>query len=185
MFIFSEHLDSASKYYVYLHRDSLGNIFYVGKGSKRRAWDTCRNVSWKHRAARGYTVELLYSGLSEEDAYFEEMRLIEKLKSLGTLINKHGGGPLKYGIPYSRFGKDNPFYNKKHSEKTKERLRNFRCSPIVCTNMKTGEVHNVSGTRNAAVLTGLSRPTIMRVLRKNNGYTIKTNTLWRFERCQC
>lgn len=72
-----------SNYYVYLHKTLDGVIFYVGKGSKNRAWSTCsRSKLWKEKAARGYTVEIFQEGLSNSDALVIENILISELKQL-------------------------------------------------------------------------------------------------------
>jgi hypothetical protein len=67
-------------YYVYVHRDSLGNIFYVGKGTGKRAWSKDRDIVWKRyvdeRLGGRYEVEILTSDLSEPEAEGLEWELI-------------------------------------------------------------------------------------------------------------
>jgi hypothetical protein len=60
------------RHYVYAHVDSCGNVFYVGKGSDRRAWSTDRHSIWwryvdKHLSGQ-YEVRILQDNLSEDDA---------------------------------------------------------------------------------------------------------------------
>jgi hypothetical protein len=67
-------------YYVYFHRDSSGNIFYVGMGSGRRAWSKDRDNIWKryvneHLGGR-YEVEIVKDNLSESEAAELEGELI-------------------------------------------------------------------------------------------------------------
>ena len=70
-------------YYVYFHRDSAGKVFYVGKGTERRAWSTCRHPAWhKYVAERlngEYTVEIHRDGLADEEAEALEEQLIAEL----------------------------------------------------------------------------------------------------------
>ncbi|WP_431025247.1 hypothetical protein [Halomonas sp. H5] len=67
-------------YYVYFHRDDTGNIFYVGKGTERRAWSTSRHPVWhkyvNERLGGQYNVEIYRDGLSEVEAETIESELI-------------------------------------------------------------------------------------------------------------
>jgi hypothetical protein len=60
------------RYYVYAHLDSSEEIFYVGKGTGRRAWSTDRHPLWKRYVEKHlngeYKVVILYDNLSELDA---------------------------------------------------------------------------------------------------------------------
>ncbi len=59
-------------FYVYVHRDSNGQIFYVGKGSGRRAWSKERDALWyqyvETRSGGKHTVEIIRDGLLEREA---------------------------------------------------------------------------------------------------------------------
>lgn len=83
-----------SNYYTYVHRrlDS-GAVFYVGKGTGRRAWLRAqRSRFWKNVVAKhGYSVEVVAEGLTEPEAHRQEMRLI-KLYSRELLVNLTDGG---------------------------------------------------------------------------------------------
>ena len=83
-------------YYVYLHRRmSDGRIFYVGKGSDKRAKDTLhRNIVWKNIFAKhGRSIEFCQVGMVENDAHLLEMWLIAKLRHEGVfLANMTDGG---------------------------------------------------------------------------------------------
>jgi hypothetical protein len=84
---------------VYLHRrnDDL-SIFYVGMGSKTRAYSKRdRNRYWSNIVNKhGYSVEIVDSNLSVKDAFEMEMFLISEIgrKDLGTgrLVNLTDGG---------------------------------------------------------------------------------------------
>jgi hypothetical protein len=71
------------EFYVYVHkRADDGRVFYVGKGSGRRAFkasgrkDHWRNIVRKH----GKTVQLVETGLTEEAAFSMEIELIAFLR---------------------------------------------------------------------------------------------------------
>ena len=98
-------------YYVYLHKDKeTGHVFYVGKGSGRRAWETGRRSNaWKEKVAsltNGWEAEILAKDLSELEALGLEEDAIEKYGgdawSGGTLTNRTPGGehPLSVGIGF-------------------------------------------------------------------------------------
>lgn len=70
-------------FYVYLHRDDRGNIFYVGKGTGRRAWSKDRHSVWnkyvQERLGGKYKVEIYEEDLSEQEAEQIEGALIARL----------------------------------------------------------------------------------------------------------
>lgn len=71
-----------ANFYVYVHRDSDGNIFYVGKGTERRAWSLDRHAAWKkyvsERLSGKYTVDIYKDGLTEPQAETLEDALISQ-----------------------------------------------------------------------------------------------------------
>jgi hypothetical protein len=88
---------SAMAHYIYTHkRLDDGRVFYVGKGSGRRAWVTQhRNPYWKAVVAKagGYTVDIAIDNLDEELSLLAEVELIHKLKTIGArLTNLTDGG---------------------------------------------------------------------------------------------
>lgn len=74
-----------TRFYVYIHRDKSGAIFYVGKGTGNRAWSKDRDDIWKRYVAERsdgvYTVEIYRDNLSEEAALNIEWRLISEFGS--------------------------------------------------------------------------------------------------------
>lgn len=93
--------DNVRQFYVYQHRrNDTGAIFYIGKGSGKRAWDDhwsrYQNKIWKGTAKHGYTVEIVCDGLDEKHAHELEVMLIQfhGRKNLGTgsLANLTDGG---------------------------------------------------------------------------------------------
>ena len=76
-------------YYVYAHIKPDNTVFYVGKGTRGRAWSTHgRSTRWERTVAKyGYSVLLLIDGLTQEQAIDEEARVIAHFKPFGTLVN--------------------------------------------------------------------------------------------------
>ncbi len=73
---------SRRDFYVYFHRDAKGQIFYVGKGTARRAWSTSdRDDNWKRyvadRSEGRHDVEIFRDGLSDAEAGELEWFLID------------------------------------------------------------------------------------------------------------
>jgi len=92
-------------YYVYVHKDKNGSVFYVGKGKGRRAWSTDRHVYWYQyvdtRLNGEYTVELVKENLLEHEAETFEDQTIAKY-GLDNLINViPGSSPESFGISIS------------------------------------------------------------------------------------
>lgn len=83
-----------SDFYVYIHRkETDGSIFYVGKGRKKRAWQTySRNAEWARiNSEHGAKVEVVRSGMSEVCALTLERIGISKI-GLENLCNQRAGG---------------------------------------------------------------------------------------------
>ena len=70
------------KFYVYVHRDPSGQIFYVGKGTGRRAWSDQRHSVWhkyvQERCGGTYTVQIVSYHERSDDAEQSEGRLISR-----------------------------------------------------------------------------------------------------------
>lgn len=76
-----------NNFYVYLHKLNNGEVFYVGKGRRDRAYSKLgRSNAWKEKAKEGFDVEIYKSDLKELDSILLEKELIEKFKS--TVVNK-------------------------------------------------------------------------------------------------
>lgn len=104
----------SKQHYVYLHRKaSDGAVFYVGKGTGRRAWASSgRNRRWRYTAEKhGFTVEVFQSGMSEPCALALERITIASLgkERLANLV-EGGGGTSGW----------------KHSEEAKRRIGAFQ-----------------------------------------------------------
>lgn len=88
------------KFYVYIHltgdrAGSPGQVFYVGKGSRRRAWSRSdRTRYWICKSKKhGYTVQILAHWDAEADAFEHERTVIASYRSIGVrLVNLTDGG---------------------------------------------------------------------------------------------
>lgn len=82
--------------YVYTHRKATtGDVFYVGKGTRERAWDKYGRSELWHRVVRkhGLIVTVEIDGLSDADAFKKEIDLISSLRAEGIrLVNLTDGG---------------------------------------------------------------------------------------------
>lgn len=84
-----------SGFYVYIHvRRTDGKVFYVGKGSGRRAWSSSgRNRHWiAVRNRHGFYAYIIKDGLAEHEAYQGESELIQFF-GLEKLATYTSGGP--------------------------------------------------------------------------------------------
>jgi len=70
------------RFYVYVHRDCNGRIFYVGKGTAKRAWSDERHPIWHHyvstRSNGEYTVQVVSYHESNGDAENVEASYISR-----------------------------------------------------------------------------------------------------------
>ena len=118
-----------SDYYVYLHRKATtGEVFYVGKGKTRRAYDRFGRSSWWQRtvAKHGLIIEIKESGLQEWYAFEREAELIayygrSDLKH-GLLVNTTDGGEGSSGNHQSaetRRRRSESHFGKKRSDESK------------------------------------------------------------------
>ena len=83
------------EYYVYKHiRKKDGSTFYIGKGKEDRVEsDKNRNAHWKRIVKKdgGFDYEIIMDGLSEDEAFNLEVKLISEI-GLGNLCNMTEGG---------------------------------------------------------------------------------------------
>lgn len=68
--------------YVYVHEDEHGGIFYVGKGTGRRAWARNRHPIWEkyvsERLGGSYRIRIIRDGMTDDEAAAFEEELIER-----------------------------------------------------------------------------------------------------------
>lgn len=78
------------KFYVYTHKDKDGVVFYVGKGTGKRAHSRDRSPEWIEyldtKSDSRFTVEIVRDGISEQDA-FEIEDAVMKIHG-GTIVNR-------------------------------------------------------------------------------------------------
>lgn len=114
------------KYYVYIHRKlDDKSIFYVGKGTGKRANSKNSRSKWWHRVVNkhGFYSEIVQYFDNEHDAYISESSLIDHLSSKGIrLINLKSGGIGGIGF--------------KHSEESKQKIRNFNLGKVYSVDRK-------------------------------------------------
>ena len=131
-------------FYVYRHlRDDSNEIFYVGKGMGRRAFDKShRSKFWKNIVAKhGVRVELVKEGITESESIQLEIQTIDEYRRAGIkLINMTDGGDgttgyshteehrrkmsaLQAGASNPRFGKTGTRKGVKATEDQIERMR--------------------------------------------------------------
>ena len=132
-------------YYVYVHRKPSGEIFYVGKGTKVRAWSKHgRNPIWKAITTKyGYTVEIIEDNLIAKVALELEEFIISyhKLKIFGgTLANLTRGGDGVCGVPHSE-------ETKKKISITSSGIRNGRSDKNIYTFINFYTQERFIGTR--------------------------------------
>ncbi len=87
------------EFYVYQHRRiDTGEVFYIGKGSGKRAWKKSSRTEWWKRIvakAGGRTVEIVFRCSDEQEAFNKEAELIAGCGFL-KLCNMRGGGEGGY-----------------------------------------------------------------------------------------
>ena len=101
--------DSLKVFGVYTHARPDGDIFYVGKGTIKRALCTDRPRNpWHQNIVKKYGSEKIfvafYPSLSEASALQEEIKLIKKLRQEGyDLVNQTKGGDGTSGYKFTKY----------------------------------------------------------------------------------
>jgi hypothetical protein len=102
----------SNRFYVYLHKDLKGNVFYVGKGTEDRAWrKDNRHQMWKRYVERinnEFKVEIYKDNLTEEEAEDLEVEVARKFGGkLINWVNPHRKGDWNAYEKYWRKRKEN------------------------------------------------------------------------------
>jgi hypothetical protein len=89
-------------FYIYVHKTKEGKVFYVGKGTGKRAWSPDRHALWRkfvnERLDGRYDVEIVMSNLTEHEALEREGELIRQYGS--ELVNWLPGEPPGISISF-------------------------------------------------------------------------------------
>lgn len=126
--------DETPVYYVYyLVNPETGEPFYIGKGKDRRCYQhlTDKMEYSRNKRLTGHIKNLRERGIEpqvvkiqenmrEEDAYNLEE---EKIMEYGRIGFDEGGTLMNFFIsirPVARYGEDNGFYGKQHTQETKD-----------------------------------------------------------------
>jgi hypothetical protein len=182
------------KSYVYGHyKADTGELFYIGKGIANRAWEIYgRNPYWKNVVNKhGYTIQILYDNLSEQEAFEKEKELIDEV-GLENLTNIVSGGKGMTSDDAKRLSND-PEWRKKITEhnrrlakdpiwleKNKKNRENIYKNPKflksrieatnhlrkICTLLATdGTIHHVCGISEFCKKHGLDKRNTLAVIR--------------------
>lgn len=116
-------------YYVYQYLREDGTPYYIGKGSKNRAYSHCRTVP---RPKDTNLIKFIATNLEESEAYKLEEELIQKYGRLnngtGILRNLTDGGSgssnVKNKIPWNKGKKQSVEHNQKISNALKGKIKN-------------------------------------------------------------
>ena len=179
-----------NKFYVYAHqRLTDGKCFYIGKGTRSRAWETTnRNKYWRNVVAKhGFRVEILINNISEEKAFELEKEFIRQIGK-ENLVNMTDGGEGVSGLVFSEEarqkiskakkgkqlseehrakisaatkGENNPNFGKKHSEKTRQKISDAKPKKPVFQYTKNGQfIAKFNSIREASRVTEISQANI-------------------------
>ena len=114
-------------YYVYQYVRDDKTPYYIGKGSKRRAWEKHKRANGSDLRPKDFSkIKIVKEGLTQKEAWDLETLLIAKYKRIvdgGILVNCNLGGEGGIVLPYgSRTGKNNPMYGKENPCSKEKRL---------------------------------------------------------------
>lgn len=120
-------------FYIYIHTIIETNeIFYIGKGSNKRAWNThTRNEFWKRITNKyPYKIDIVFQSYSENDVYKKEIELINLHRPKANLVSGGKGGrtgmklsdEIKNKISKKLKGKISNRLGSKLSEDTKRKI---------------------------------------------------------------
>jgi len=165
-------------YYVYQYVRDDQTPYYIGKGSKRRAWEKHKRANGSDLRPRDRSkIQIIKENLSQQEAWDLETELIEhygKLVNGGILVNSNDGG--EGGIvlsPGSRLGKKNPMYGKKNPCSEQKRLDIIRTKNQANLELmkKAVEMLNTGfSTGKTWKALGLSRTTVIRLNNRSHGF---------------
>jgi hypothetical protein len=124
-----------NKFYVYEHlKPYTGEVFYIGRGCRNRAFQTkSRNSHWKNIVNKyGIEVNIIYKNLSTSEANKKEQELIE-FYGLENLCNMTSGGDCNIVIKketrdkmaIAKIGNKNAFGHSCNNLENKEKMKQY------------------------------------------------------------
>ena len=161
-------------YYVYQYLREDLTPYYIGKGKDKRAWEPHKRSNGTDLLPNDNSkIQVVAKTLSENEAHLLETKLIEKYgrKDLGTGILRNltdGGEGVSGMIQTSEHiakrvskttgqkrpnhsknmsGENNPFYQKKHSDKTKKQMSENHADVSGSNNPMYGKPHPNKGVK--------------------------------------
>jgi hypothetical protein len=125
----------SNRFYVYLHiNPTNGKVFYVGKGSRNRAYQTrSRNDHWKNTVNKyGIDVCIVSDNMTNEEAASFEVRLIS-FYGLDNLCNMTSGGEglinikdeVRLKMSKSKIGNKNALGHTCNNAENKEKMKHY------------------------------------------------------------
>lgn len=177
------------EYYTYAYLREDGTPYYIGKGKKHRAFDRKKHSVFVPSRDR---ILFLKQNLTEEQSINHEIYMISIFgrKDLGTgiLHNKTNGGDGCSGYNHTEEhkkyikqkqlkrwsteeqknkirGKNNPFYGKSHSEKTKQKIIEHHKQYFVASNNPNSKIWKLTYENSEFCIVDC-----LRVWCKSNGY---------------
>lgn len=137
----------------YAHNKPDGSIFYIGKGTERRAHSSAgRNIVWKRTVEKhnGFGVEILVRWSTEQEAFDHEIFLIDTFRQMGyQLANIAEGGMGSSGFRHTEAHKthlsktmlkNNPMHNPLFRERQKSSVKNAMNRPDVKSHQSMARV---------------------------------------------
>jgi hypothetical protein len=180
------------RFYVYEHiRNDTGAVFYVGKGSGKRAnHKVNRGIYWDRvvNKANGYSINYPVKDVDEELSLLAEMELIDKYRKLSIkLVNISAGGEGTTGwIPTEETkrkiglankttpkasGKTHGMYGKKHTEESLAKMSVSQKGRML------GENHPMYGKQHSEeTRVKISQAVAGKLQGEKNGFYGKTHT---------
>lgn len=160
----------SNRFYVYLHLKPSGEVFYVGKGTKKRAWShNLRNRHWKYIVAyHGFVVQIHTDKLTEDQAFELERQLIKRYRETGKLANVTDGGG---GVSGSHVNRGIP-----KTESHKEKLRQINKGKKQSTETVNKRKESIRKRLDDGLITGFALEKNKVIGQKNSNFAGFYNT---------
>jgi hypothetical protein len=148
-----------NKFYTYAYLREDKTPYYIGKGKDRRAYRKHKNVKVPKNIN---LIIILKNNLTEKEAFKHEAYMIAILGRIdngtGILENKTNGGEGCPGYIYTEEyrkklsenikGENNPFYGRKHTDETKQKIRELNIGKKLLEETKEKIKKSMTGENN-------------------------------------